>query len=313
MIHPETHTATWLTELRKKYPGKDPILLEKCVNALCLAEQLKLAGLEFIFKGGTSLVLLFEEIKRLSIDLDIIVETEEPAIETVLDRVMMQGLFKRYEKNPYPRINNLPIKSKILKTRGDETMVRVPTVDSILGDKFATIAPNTVGIPFNGKKDLDIGKQLFDLEILFDAMTDIKTVRKSFFQICEQEIPYRTHKKITPDEVIQDSFDAFLTLAFQGKRNPEIYEAFLTAVGKVGSYGMLEKKYQLVDAIRTSGKIAYLASLLKSDVQKVERYDPVNFDLKKLSIEIPEYNRLNRVRRATREGFFYWYQAIENF
>jgi hypothetical protein len=36
--------------IRKVSPGKDPILIEKMIMALTLAESLKLAGLEFIFK-----------------------------------------------------------------------------------------------------------------------------------------------------------------------------------------------------------------------------------------------------------------------
>jgi len=46
--------------------------MESMVHALYLLEQLKLTGLDFIFKGGTSLVLLMEQSRRFSVDIDII-------------------------------------------------------------------------------------------------------------------------------------------------------------------------------------------------------------------------------------------------
>ena len=38
--------------------GRDPNLLERVVYAFGLLEAIKLSGLPFIFKGGTSLMLL---------------------------------------------------------------------------------------------------------------------------------------------------------------------------------------------------------------------------------------------------------------
>jgi hypothetical protein len=45
------------------------------IYALHLLERLKTNGRDFIFKGGTSLVLLSEEDSRFSIDIDIICKT----------------------------------------------------------------------------------------------------------------------------------------------------------------------------------------------------------------------------------------------
>jgi hypothetical protein len=65
MIDIKSLSAGWLAEKKKKY-GKDPTIIESMVYALYLLEQLKLTGLDFIFKGGTSLVLLMEQPKRFS-------------------------------------------------------------------------------------------------------------------------------------------------------------------------------------------------------------------------------------------------------
>lgn len=57
-------------------------------------------GLNFIFKGGTSLVLLLDEIKRFSVDVDIITEEDKEMVETVLNKIIEnQDLFKRVEEN----------------------------------------------------------------------------------------------------------------------------------------------------------------------------------------------------------------------
>lgn len=52
----------------------DPELIEKVINALYLLENLATSNLDFIFKGGTALILLLDKIHRFSIDIDIIIE-----------------------------------------------------------------------------------------------------------------------------------------------------------------------------------------------------------------------------------------------
>ena len=68
MILRESYTEEWIGRIQRVYKI-DPSLVEKVIMALTLLEQLKVGGLDFIFKGGTSLMLLLGEIKRLSIDM----------------------------------------------------------------------------------------------------------------------------------------------------------------------------------------------------------------------------------------------------
>ena len=60
--------------LKSENPSADIQLLEKTIGVLYLVEGLVNEGLKFIFKGGTSLVLLLDEIKRFSVDVDIITD-----------------------------------------------------------------------------------------------------------------------------------------------------------------------------------------------------------------------------------------------
>ena len=48
--------------------------MERSIYALGLLEALVTVGLPFVFKGGTSLTLLLKHPKRLSTDIDIVVE-----------------------------------------------------------------------------------------------------------------------------------------------------------------------------------------------------------------------------------------------
>ncbi len=98
MIDINSLSAEWIAEKRQKY-SKDPNLMESMIHALFLLEQLQLTGLDFIFKGGTSLVLLMEEPKRFSVDIDIIVNPKinREELEIFLTKIVASNAFIRME------------------------------------------------------------------------------------------------------------------------------------------------------------------------------------------------------------------------
>ena len=205
MIKEHCFTEEWLDGFKKQKDHKriDKIILEKMIYALHLLEQLKANGLDFIFKGGTSLVLLLEEDNRFSIDIDIICKTPREELESILQKVVETSKFKDYnpdehrsykpgvpkahykflfdtkmqgsgtilldvliEDSIYPELIEKPIKTKWIETEKPLT-VYLPSIDSITGDKLTAFAPNTVGIPYFKGKD----NQPFSMEIckqLFD-------------------------------------------------------------------------------------------------------------------------------------------------
>lgn len=63
--------------LKQENSSADIQLLEKTIGALYLIESLANENIDFIFKGGTSLVLLLKAIKRFSVDVDIITDENE--------------------------------------------------------------------------------------------------------------------------------------------------------------------------------------------------------------------------------------------
>lgn len=98
MIDLKTLSAEWIAEKRKKY-SKDPTLMESMIYALYLLEQLQLSNLKFIFKGGTSLILLMKEPKRFSVDIDIIISPKisKEELERHLSEIIATSAFERLE------------------------------------------------------------------------------------------------------------------------------------------------------------------------------------------------------------------------
>jgi hypothetical protein len=127
MIDPKSLSAEWLTEKRKKY-NRDPGIMENMIYALHLLEQLKLSGLDFIFKGGTSLVLMLEQPQRFSVDIDVIVRPDmtREELESHLSKIVASSNFttirldeRRSYKKGIPKAHyafsypsNVPTKNK---------------------------------------------------------------------------------------------------------------------------------------------------------------------------------------------------------
>lgn len=68
MLLQENYTSAHIETLRKS-TGSDSSILERTVFAFGLLEALSMVGMPFIFKGGTSLLLLLNRPRRLSTDI----------------------------------------------------------------------------------------------------------------------------------------------------------------------------------------------------------------------------------------------------
>ena len=115
MISSNSFTKDWIQSksihfgrIKKK---ADPVLIEKVIIALHLLEHLAQSKLEFIFKGGTSLLLLLEEMHRFSIDIDIIVEgnKKEINIGSILSKIVNKNnIFTNFEEHIRKSSNVIP-------------------------------------------------------------------------------------------------------------------------------------------------------------------------------------------------------------
>ena len=344
MIAIKSHTIEWITDLRNKLGKRiDPKLIEKVIYALTFLEQLRLNNLNFVFKGGTALLLATETPKRFSIDIDIITEEPEDKIKEILEKISQLEMFIRWEDdnhrkhtpdapighfkmfyksavdgheepilldllyspNPYPETKEYPINHNWLATSGEDTTVVLPTFDAILGDKLTAFAPKTTGILYSKNRPVEIIKQLYDISFLFDRITDLHIVKESYTRVVMEEIGYRK-LNINANEVLKDTWQACYTLAERDTKSDEFKHLQL---GVKNFTNFIIDRFSIEEAITASSKVAYLTSLLNKENQEIERFkNPL--EIKDWLIEDPTYNKLNKLKKTNPEAFFYWYKSF---
>jgi hypothetical protein len=344
MISAQSRTKDWIMGIRgtSRIPT-DPILIEKMILALTLLENLRTSGLDFIFKGGTSLLLVLGAPMRFSIDLDIVMETDQ-GLEEALQSVLQQGIFHRveedertsqipkqhykfffnsaiesiessilldilFEENPYPACQMVGIQSDLVVTEGEITQIKCPAPECLLGDKLTAFAPHTTGILYGKYKDLEIIKQLYDLGLLFDIVTDMSLVAATFHTIAARELAYRGLNEFSPADVLVDSFHTACLIGMRGYSSEKEYTELLSGIRKLAGFVYAEH-FTLDSAILCAAKVAYIAALIGKGDQNISRFD-LMIDLSSLAIQNPAYNRLNKVKKTSPEAFYYFYHAIE--
>ena len=208
MIKKKCFKSNWITNKHKEI-NADPILIEKAIYAYELLGSLIENGVNLIFKGGTGLMLLIPGFKRLSIDIDIMSESDNESLNNAFNRIVKEGIFNRWEEDKrslnykitkrhfkfyyistvekresyilldivqsnYSFLNTIkrPIILPLFEIE-KEIKVMVSTINTYFGDKLTAFAPNSIGIPYGRNKSMEIIKQLFDLGILFEHITDL--------------------------------------------------------------------------------------------------------------------------------------------
>jgi hypothetical protein len=344
MISAQSRTKDWIMGIRgtSRIPT-DPILIEKMILALTLLENLSTSGLEFIFKGGTSMLLVLGAPMRFSIDLDIVMETDQGLEEDILS-VLQQGVFHRFEEdkrtsqvpkqhykfffhstieskessilvdilfdeNPYPAYQMVAIQSDLVVTEGEITQIKCPESECLLGDKLTAFAPQTTGILYGKNKDLEIIKQLYDLGLLFDIATNLDLIAATFHTIVTRELAYRGLNALSPVDVLADSFNTACLIGMRGYGSEKPFAELLSGIKKLAGFVYAEH-FTLDSAILCAAKVAYMTALIGKGGQNISRFDPL-IDLTGMTIQNPAYNRLNKVKKTNPEAFYYFYRAIE--
>jgi len=99
MIEDKCFTKDWIKEKREGLGRVDPALLEKSIYAMALLCGLAQSNVPFVFKGGTSLILLLKTFRRLSIDIDISTEISRTEYEPALKRIGLMPPFTEYAED----------------------------------------------------------------------------------------------------------------------------------------------------------------------------------------------------------------------
>lgn len=349
MIKRESFQADWLFSHREKQGLEkiNPPLVEKMIHALSLVEQLSIQNLDFVFKGGTSLVLLLEDAGRFSIDIDIITLASRDEIETTLQKICNGEPFQRFElsehrsykagipkahyslfynsalmnkeehilldilfdHHSYPKLIELPIRTHWILTEGSDTFVKVPSADSIAGDKLTAFAPTTTGILYGKGKEVEIIKQLHDVNKLYHEIKNVAVMAEAFNLMVEKEIAYRGGN-CTRNDVFDDIVNTATMIARREKNLEEPYKSQFKEIQR----GLLQFKayqtssaFRIEEAICASAKAALLATKIQTgQIDALPRFQP---DLKKADflIQRSEYIHLNKL---SAEPLFYWHHIL---
>lgn len=348
MIAPLSLSADWIIQISKKYKA-DRILVEKSIRALSLLEGLAESPLTFVFKGGTALMLIFQEPRRLSIDIDIILPLYTTDLTVVLQQVASGKNFSRieeqsrvsglvpkahykfyyssaienkesyilldilFEQVPYSRTIELPIDNIFLSTEGVNRVVKVPDVNNLIADKLTAFAPRTVGVPYrkgDNECGMEIIKQLYDIGLLFDKADDKKTIAAVYRTIAQQEIRYRD-VQCSVEDILHDTMDHALSICFRQGRNDVEYPVLVRGIKQASSH-IFSESYHLEKAILSAAKSVYLVSLIESDGATMEKYSNLQLDrMTDWQIADYEYTKLNKLKKSNPEAFFYLYLAFQ--
>ena len=206
----------------------------------------------------------------------------------------------------YIKINKIPIRHKWLLTDKPFEIIKVPSFESLLGDKLTAFAPNTTGILYTKNRPVEIIKQLFDIAYLFDNAINFQEIKESLQNVAGEEIAYR-NLSITYKDVLEDAFETALLIT-RRDNSSENFNFLQKGISNIVNF--IISPFKLEDAIVCASKVAYLTQAIRqtSIIGIAHFKDPE--DIADLTITQKEFAKLNRLKKILPEAFFYWYNAI---
>lgn len=343
MLSRKNYTAEYISKLREE-TGADPSILERTVFAFGLLEAIRSVEMPFIFKGGTSLLLLMDEPKRLSTDIDIIVE-KDTDVDAYIEkagnifpfvsveehkRKGPNDIEKRhfrfhflsprtgkeinilldvvFEENPYLKVVERPIRSRLLISDGEDLTVSIPDKNCILGDKLTAFAPHTTGIPFGAGKELEIIKQMFDCWSLLQEMDDYRMVAAVYDKVSLIELGYRG-LEIGPAECLRDTIDSCICIMGRGSIRPVEYKNFSTGIGAIQGH-VFSGRINGENAGIYAGEVMYLAANLLTDKQVYERI-PNPEDYRDDRLNLKGIRKISTIRNTNPLAYAYMIKSLQ--
>lgn len=341
MINQTELTKDWIRSVSGKN-NADPILVEKVVRALLLLEGLVKQKLDFVFKGGTALMLHFESAKRLSIDIDIILSDREVDLEEIISPMAEEQGFTRwelqhraarsgiekahykfyfkplqktgkdeayvlldvlFEEVHYAALTELPIRSLFIPDTGRPLTVKVPSIDDLIGDKLTASAPNTTGIPYFKGNDSMSMEIIKQLYDVGNLFDKAESLRT--IKTTFERFAEAELDGLTINDVLNDIFQTSLCIATRGKAGQGKFDELQNGITRIRNF-IHSGKYQIDKAITHATKAAYLAALLQHNAEAIGRFNPA-INMTEWLIEHPLSTRLNKLKKSNPEAFFYWY------
>jgi predicted nucleotidyltransferase component of viral defense system len=340
---------TWIISKSKSLLC-DPVLLEKTVHAFALLGFL--AGLkeDFVFKGGTSILLHVPEIKRLSIDIDIVFGGSADEFKSKLSLIAEKKPFIKFEEDnrgerglpnrrhfkffynssligneQYVLLDIILENPSYISCLAEKTIntpfleiskkqvVKVLTVEGLLGDKLTAFAPHTIGVPFQTARGINmsmqVAKQLFDIGELFDAVDNFNKVKKAFSETYLKENSYHSNS-FSADQVLQDTIDLssmLCSIGLKGFMNTPDADKIRDGIKRLDSH-IAGKQFRLdVEAKVSASKVFCIANNIKNNktLNIKDKYSADKIELVQSIVLPAPYERLNRLKPILPEVFYY--------
>lgn len=223
--------------------------------------------------------------------------------------VLLDILFEEVQYNSIVQLN---IQSSFLPEKDAPLSVKTPCLEDITGDKLTAFAPNTTGIPYFKGEDsmsMEIIKQLYDIGNLVDNVTDLETIKTTFKKFAKTELAYRGMDTLSDKDVLEDIYQTALCIVTRGVDGKGDFEQLQLGIQRVKGF-IFSESYQIEKAITDASKAAYIATLIKHDVQIIEKFsNPLQ--MKDWVIREPMNTKLNKLKKSNPEAFFYWYKINE--
>ncbi|MEQ6121519.1 nucleotidyl transferase AbiEii/AbiGii toxin family protein [Reichenbachiella sp. MALMAid0571] len=351
MISKDSLHIDWITKVSSANRKADKILVEKVIRALMLLEGLVKQNLDFVFKGGTALMLILDSSKRLSIDIDIIIENKPKNLENTFMALLEEQDFSRFElqerktstnihkahykffyqpihktqvgeesilldilfeKVGYSKVNQIPIISKFVITEGDSIQVNVPSIEDILGDKLTAYAPNSTGIPyFKGETSMSM-----------EIMKQLYDIGNLLDIAKDGALVRKTFENFASTELeYRNQSKLTVSNVLEDIQQTSLCLVSRGVEGK-GDFDHLQNGIQRVSRFIFSESFhidraitfASKAAYIAALI-KAGKAEIEKFKnpviMKDWTIGEPFWPRLNRLKKSNPEAFFYWYKIFE--
>jgi predicted nucleotidyltransferase component of viral defense system len=303
MIPSDRHSSQWIAAQQARLGMSDPIILEKAIYALTLLDLLGRTDLDFVFKGGTALLLHLPKPNRLSIDIDIVCSAPREKVETVLNSLLGHSPFTRWEEqmrgerglpgrrhyrfyfhsptlgqemqilldvvteqNVLSHIIELPVNAAFLES-SDPISVKTPRLESLLADKLTAFAPNTIGVPLTQQFSQQVMKQLFDIAQLYDHAQELNIIAEDNRNAYQAEAGYcgfTGSYTAYLDDVIAAAFQiCSLDLKGAPKDREETNQLYRRGISQLSNH-LIATTFSLPEAKIAAAKAARLAILLQA-------------------------------------------------
>jgi predicted nucleotidyltransferase component of viral defense system len=290
-------------------------------------------------------MLMMQEPRRFSIDIDIIIENKKQDIESILENIIANSNFVNWEEqkrittsriekkhykffykpkmimkgelnyilldivfetNPYPNTQKTKVSHFLLAEEHAPISVITPTLAAILGDKLTAFGPNTTGVPLT--KPMEVMKQIYDIASVFDRIENLQYVKESFINVAQRELVYRQFSSDNIQIIIDDIINVSHNFCVSGRLNKETFKTMLSGVSRLNSF-IYGDKFRETQAQIALAKTVYIATQIRKNQILIDRFEK-SIDMSSWIIENPKYNALNKLKKHNLEAFYFWYKIL---